>query len=143
MPKADFAHVLQELEALESELEPMRPLVDEGEERLRRAPTARAAAWRQLESAVGHALESARALIAEAEWEEPEEAADAILVLVENDVLPERIGNEMVEITEFTVEQLDEEGSESEDLFDRLAQGAETLTEYVEYVHHFLKSWGE
>ncbi len=143
MPKADFAQVLLELDALESELEPIRVLVDEGEDRFGRAPTARAAAYRQLESAMNHTLTAARALIAQADWEEPEEDPEAIEVLVEEDVLPERVGADILELAEFTTEQLDEEATESEDLYDRMLQGIDTLTEYVEYVHHFLKRWGE
>jgi hypothetical protein len=143
MPKAHFDQVLQELDALESELEPMRLVIDSGEERFRRAPTARANAYGHLEAAMTHALESARALIEEVDWDSPEETAEAIQLLVEQDVVPERIGTELVEIAEFMAENAGDDGWESPRLYARVAQGADTLGEYVEYVHHFLKAWGE
>jgi len=143
MPKAHFDHVLQELDALESELEPMRVVIDSGEQRFRRAPAARAIAYQHLESAMGHTLESARALIEEAAWEVPEETAEAFHLLVEQDVVPERIGTDIVEIVEFMAENAGDDGWEAPRLFDRVAQGVDTLGEYVEYVHHFMKAWGE
>ncbi len=143
MPKAHFDQVLQELDALESELEPMRLVVDSGEDRFRRAPTARANAYHHLEAAMTHAMESARALIEETQWEVPEEGVETIHLLVSEDVLPERVGADLVEIAEFMAEHTDDDGWESPDLHGRVAQGAEVLSEYVEYVHHFLKSWAE
>jgi uncharacterized protein YutE (UPF0331/DUF86 family) len=143
MAGSDFAQVLQELDALEAELDPMRLLVDEGEQTLARAPTAFEHAYRQLESAIGHTLGAARALVEQAEWKAPEEDVGAIEVLVERDVLPERIGADIVEIAEFTNNAFGDMAWESDGLYDRMARGVDTLSEYVEYVHHFLKDWGE
>jgi uncharacterized protein YutE (UPF0331/DUF86 family) len=143
MAGSDFAQVLQELDALEAELDPMRLLVDEGEQTLVRAPTAIEHAYRQLESAIGHTLGSARALVEQAEWKAPQEDLDAIEVLVEKDVLPERIGADIVEMAEFTNDGFVEMAWASDGLYDRMARGVDTLSEYVEYVHHFLKEWGE
>jgi len=143
MAKADFAQVLEELDALESELDPIRVLVDEGEETFGHAPTARESAFRQLESAVRHTLGSARALIQETAWESPEEELDVIEILVEEDVVPERIGADILEIAEFTTEELDEHAWESDGLYDRMEKSVDTLSEYIEYVHHVLKGWGE
>lgn len=142
MSKADFAQVLEELDALESELDPIRLLVGEGEKMFARAPAARENAFRQLESAVGHTLESARALIKETDWQKPEEDLEEIEILVEEDVVPERIGADILEIAEFTTDELDD-GWESDGFYDRMAKSVDTLSEYIEYVHHFLKGWGE
>ena len=140
MAKANFARVLEELEALESELDPIRLVVDEGEETFGRARTARESAFRQLESAVGHTLGSARALIEETGWEASEEDQGVIEALVEEDVVPERIGADILEIAEFTT---DEHAWESDGLHDRMAKSVDTLSEYIEYVQHFLKGWAE
>ena len=143
MATADFAQVLDELDALESELDPIRLLVDEGEETFGHAPTARESAFRQLELAVRHTLGSARALIEQTQWEAPEEELEVIDVLVEEDVVPERVGADILEIAEFTIHELDEHAWESDGLYDRMAKSVDTLSDYIEYMHHFLKGWGE
>lgn len=142
MAKADFAQVLQDLDAVESDLEPLRVAVDEGEELFGRAPTARENAYHHLESAVQHALRSARALIEEADWDEPEDDLDAIEILVEEEVVPQRIGADIVDLAEFAEED-GQDRWEADGLYDRMSQGVETLSEYLEYMHLFLKEWGE
>jgi uncharacterized protein YutE (UPF0331/DUF86 family) len=143
MAKADFAQVLQDLDAVESEIEPLRVSVDEGEDLFGRSPTARENAFRHLESAVRHTLQSARALIEEADWDEPEDDLDAIEILVEEEVVPQRIGADLVDLAEFTAEEEDQDRWVEDGLYDRMSQGVETLSEYLEYVHLFLKEWGE
>lgn len=143
MDTADFAQVLQELEALESEIEPMRLAIDEGEDVFGRAPTARETGYRHFETALGHALASARGLIEEADWDEPEDDLDAIGILVEEDVLPQRVGDTLMELAEFATEDGGEKPWEEDRLYDRMSQGVEALTEYLECVHLFLKEWSE
>ena len=143
MAQADFAQVLQDLDALESELEPMRLAVDEGADRFGRAPTAREAAYRHLETALRHTLGSARGLIQGAEWDEPEGALEAVEILIEEEVLPERIGADIIDLAEFANEDDGDVPWQEEALFDRVSQGIDTLSEYLEYVHLFLKEWGE
>ena len=143
MAKADFAQVLQDLDAVESEIEPLRVSVDEGEDLFGRSPTARENAFRHLESAVRHTLHSARALIEEADWDEPEDDLDAIEILVEEEVVPQRIGADLVDLAEFTAAEEDQDRWVEDGLYDRMSQGVETLSEYLEYVQLFLKEWGE
>lgn len=142
MAQADFAQVLQDLDALESEMEPLRLAVDEGEESLLESRTARDAAFRHFETAMRHALSAARGIIEEADWEEPESEIDAIEILVEEDVIPRRIGDTLIEQAELATEEGGEEALE-EDLYDRVSAGADALGEYLEYMHLFLKEWSE
>lgn len=145
MAEADFSDVLRELDALEAEVEAIRVTVDEGEEMLAASPTARQTALRHLDTAVRHTVDSARALIEEADWEEPEDNLDAIEILVEEEVLPGRLGATLTSLADYTTEHAEEGGWESEtdasDVFDRLSEAAEALAEYQEYVQHFLKEW--
>jgi uncharacterized protein YutE (UPF0331/DUF86 family) len=145
MSETDFSEVLNELDALETELEAIRVAVDEGDELFVASPTARQSALRHLETAVRHTVESARALIGEADWEEPEDALDAIEILVEEDVLPGRIGQTLVGLAEFAAEHNEETGWDADadpgGAFERLSESVEALTEYQEYVGHFLKEW--
>lgn len=140
---ADFADVLQELDALESELEPIRLAIDEGEGGLVRSRTARETGYRHLETAVRHALASARGLIEEADWDEPENEIDALGILAEEDVLPRRLADTLVELAEFASEDGGKEPWEEDGLYDQMSQGADALSEYLEYVHLFLKEWSE
>ena len=142
MAKADFAQVLQNLDAVEAELEPLRVAVDEGEEVFARAPAARESAYRHLETAVRHTLHSAHALIEEADWDEPEDDLDAIEILVEEDVVPGRVGADIVDLAEFAVED-GRDRWEEDGMYDRMSHGVETLSEYLEYIHVFLKEWSE
>jgi uncharacterized protein YutE (UPF0331/DUF86 family) len=143
MREADFSTVLHELEALEPEIEAIRVAVDEGEELLSASPTARQVAMSHLETAVRHTVKSARALIDEADWEEPEDNLDAIEILVEEDVLPGRVGATLSDLAEYTADLGEESGWEADpaEAFERLSEGAEALSEFQEYVHHFLKEW--
>lgn len=143
MAKADFAAVSRELDALESEIEPLRVSVDEGEDVFTKAPTARETAYHHLAAALGHAIGSARSLIDEADWDEPEDDLDAIEILVEEDVVPGRIGSDIIDLAEFATQDGGEEPWEGDGLYDRMTQGVETLSEYLEYVHLFLKEWAD
>jgi uncharacterized protein YutE (UPF0331/DUF86 family) len=144
MPDADFSEVLGELDALEAEIEAMRVAVDEGEETFSTAPAARQAVLRHLEVAMRHAVRAARLLNEEADWEEPEDDLDAIEILVEEDVLPGRIGLTLVSLADYVTELDEESGYEVADdpmAFDRLSESVEALAEFQEYVHNFLKEW--
>lgn len=145
MSETDFSEVLNELDALEAEIEAIRVSVDEGEEVFTASPTARQAAMRHLEAAIRHIVNSARSLIEEADWEEPEDNIDAIEILVEEDVLPRRVGSTVVGLTEYSTEYGEESAWDSDEVpsgaFDRIAEGVEALAEYQEYVGHFLKEW--
>jgi uncharacterized protein YutE (UPF0331/DUF86 family) len=143
MAKADFAQVFEDLDQVESELEPLRVSVDEGEGIFGRAPTAREIAFRHLESAVHHTLHSARALIEGAEWNSPADDLEAIEILVEEEVVPQRIGANLADLAEFAAEESGLDRWAEDGLYDRMSQGVETLSEYLEYVHLFLKEWSE
>ncbi len=146
MPESDFSDILRELDALEAEVEAMRVAVDEGDETFATAPAARQAALRHLGVAMRHAVNAARTLIDQADWEEPEDNLDAIEILVEEDVLPGRIGLTLVDLADYITEMGDETGYDSSDdpvAFERLTEGVDALAEYQEYVHHFLKEWSE
>ena len=147
MNEPDFSAVLHELDALDSEIEAIRVAVDEGEEMFTSSPTARQAAMRHLEAAIRHTIDSARSLVEEADWDEPEDSLDAIEILVEEDVLPGRIGVTLIGLVEYAAETGDETEWEAEadatGAFERLSEGVEALAEYQEYVSHFLKEWGD
>jgi len=146
MPESDFSDILRELDALEAEVEAMRVAVDEGDETFATAPAARQAALRHLGVAMRHAVNAARTLIDQADWEEPEDNLDAIEILVEEEVLPGRIGLTLVDLADYVTEMGDETGYDSSDdpvAFERLTEGVDALAEYQEYVHHFLKEWSE
>lgn len=138
--------MLHELDALEAEIEAIRVAVEEGEEMFSTSPTARQAAMRHLETAVRHTVGSARALIDEADWEEPEDNLDAIEILVEEDVLPGRVGMTLIGLAEFAADHGEESAWEADadasGAFEQLSEGVEALAEYQEYVSHFLKEWG-
>lgn len=145
MAETDFSEVLKELDALEAELEAIRVVVDEGEETFTAAPTARQAALRHLEAALRHTLTSARGLIDEADWDEPEDGPDAIEILVEEDVLPGRIGLTLVSLVEYVSEHGEEAGGDpdADSAFERITESVEALAEYQEYMSHFLREWGD
>lgn len=144
MTDSDFTDVLRDLDALEAEIEAMRIAVDEGEETFVTAPAARQAALRHLDVAMRHAVGAARHLIDEADWEEPEDSLDAIEILVEEDVLPGRIGLTLVGLADYVTEFGEESGYEGSDdpvAFERLSEGVDALAEFQEYLHQFLKEW--
>ena len=144
MPDTDFSEVLGELDAVEAEIEAMRVAVDEGEETFTTAPAARQAALRHLEVAVRHAVGAAQRLIDEADWDEPEDDLDALEILVEEDVLPGRVGLTLVGLADYVTDLGEEsgyEGAEGPVAFERLSEGVEALAEFQEYVHQFLKEW--
>jgi uncharacterized protein YutE (UPF0331/DUF86 family) len=144
MPDTDFSEVLRELDALEAEIEAMRVAVDEGEETFSTAPAARQAAMRHLGVAMRHAVGAARLLIEETDWEEPEDSLDALEILVEEDVLPGRVGLTLVSLADYATELDEESGYETVDdpaAFERLSEGVDALAEFQEYVHSFLKEW--
>lgn len=146
MPDNDFSEILRELDALEGEVEAMRVAVDEGDETFAAAPAAREAALRHLGVAMRHAVNAARNLIDHADWDEPEDNLDAIEILVEEEVLPGRVGLTLVDLADYITEMGDEAGLGSSDdpaAFERLTEGVDALAEYQEYVHHFLKEWSE
>ncbi|HUP01824.1 MAG TPA: HepT-like ribonuclease domain-containing protein [Gemmatimonadota bacterium] len=147
MAEPDFSEILRDLDALDSEIEAIRVAVDEGEEMFTSSPTARQAALRHLEAAVRHTVESARGLIEEADWEEPENSLDAIEILVEEDVLPGRVGVTLIGLAEYTAELGEESVWEADadatGAFERLSEGVDALAEYQEYMSHFLKEWGD
>lgn len=145
MADTDFSEVLRELDALDAELDAIRVVVDEGEETFSAAPTARQAALRHLDAALRHTLTSARALIDEADWDEPEDAPDAIEILVEEDVLPGRVGLTLVSLVEYVSEHGEEAGGDpdADSAFERISESVEALAEYQEYMSHFLREWGD
>ncbi|MGH7543135.1 MAG: hypothetical protein ACREK7_04280 [Gemmatimonadota bacterium] len=145
MPGNDFTDILRELDALEGEVEAMRVAVDEGDETFATAPAARQAALRHLGVAMRHAVNAARTLIDQADWDEPEDNLDAIEILVEEEVLPGRVGLTLVDLADYITEMGDDgyESSDDPAAFDRLTEGVDALAEYQEYVHHFLKEWSE
>lgn len=146
MPDADFSEILRELDALEAEIEAMRVAVDEGEETFVSAPAARQSALRHLNMAMRHAVNAARGLIDEADWEEPEDNLDALEILVEEEVVPGRVGLTLVDLADYVSELGEEAVYETADdpvAFERLSEGVDALAEYQEYVHHFLKEWSE
>jgi uncharacterized protein YutE (UPF0331/DUF86 family) len=146
MPESDFSDILRELDALEAEVEAMRVAVDEGDETFATAPAARQAALRHLGVAMRHAVNAARTLIDQADWEEPEDGMDALEILVEEEVLPGRVGLMLVDLVDYVTELGEEPEYETADdpvAFERLTEGVDALAEYQEYVHHFLKEWSE
>jgi len=146
MSDVDFSAVLNELEAMESDLEAIRVAVDEGEETFVSAPTARQEGMRHLEMAVRHVADSSWALIEEADWDEPEDNLDAIEILAEEDVIPGRLAVELIALAEYATEHGEESGWDVADesgLFERLGEASEAIAEYLEYVHQFLKEWEE
>lgn len=145
MADANFADVVRELDALESELDAVRVTVVEGEDTFSSAPAARRGALQHLELAVRHTVDAAWALIGEADWDEPEDNLDALEILVEEDVLPARLGGSLVTLAEFAAEHGEDAGwTVDGDLgaaFDRMAEGADALAEYLDFIHSFLKEW--
>lgn len=145
MSDANFEDVTREIDALESELEAMRIAVDEGEETFTSAPTARQSALRHLDTAMRHAVEAAWSLIDEADWDEPEDNLDAIEILAEEDVIPGRLGVTLMSLAEYASEHGEEETWEADveaaGAFERVTEGVDALTEYIEFVHHFMKEW--
>ena len=145
MSDANFEDVTREIDALESELEAMRIAVDEGEETFTAAPTARQSALRHLDTAMRHVVESAWSLIDEADWDEPEDNLDAIEILAEEDVIPGRLGVTLMTLAEYASEHGEEDGweadAEAAGAFERVTEGVDALTEYIEFVHHFMKEW--
>lgn len=148
MSEPEFSDMLHELDALEAEIEAIRVAVYEGEEMFSASPTARQAAMRHLETAVRHTVGSARALIDEADWEEPEDNLDAIEILVEENVLPGRVGMTLIGLAELAADHDEVSAWEADadadatNAFERLSEGVEALAEYQEYISHFLKEWG-
>ncbi|MGH7359188.1 MAG: HepT-like ribonuclease domain-containing protein, partial [Candidatus Rokuibacteriota bacterium] len=119
---------------------------DEGEETFVSAPAARQAALRHLDVAMRHAVNIARSLIDQADWEEPEDGLDALEILVEEEVLPGRVGLTLVDLADYVTELGEEAAYEASDdpvAFERLTDGVDALAEYQEYVHHFLQEWAE
>lgn len=145
MSDGSFKDVTHELDALESELEAIRVAVDEGEETFTAAPTARQATLRHLDDAMRHLVESAWSLIDEADWDEPEDNLDAIEILAEKDVIPGRLGVTLIGLAEYATEHGEEEGweanAEAADAFERVTESVDAITEYIEFVHHFMKEW--
>lgn len=145
MSDETFEEVTHELDALESEVEAMRVAVDEGEETFAAAPAARQSALRHLDHAMRHLIESAWSLIDEADWDEPEDNLDAIEILAEEDVIPGRLGVTLMSLAEYAAEHGEEETWEADveaaGAFERVTEGVDALTEYIEFVHHFMKEW--
>ena len=145
MSDESFEDVTHELDALESEVEALRVVVDEGEETFSAAPAARQTALRHLEHAMRHLIESAWSLIDEADWDEPEDNLDAIEILAEEDVISGRLGTTLVGLAEYVAEHGEEEGweasAEAADAFEHVSEGVDAITEYIELVHHFMKEW--
>lgn len=143
MAEADFTEVLAELEQVESELEAIRVVVDEGLETYASAPTAREAALRHLDLAMRHVVDSAWALIEEVEWEEPEDSLDAIEILAEEDVIPGPHAVMLIGLAEYTAEHGEEAGwqADAEESYERLNEAAEAIAEYNEYIQQFLREW--
>lgn len=138
---ADYADLHVELEQLESELEAIRVVVDEGGEMYASAPTARETALRHLEIAVRHVVDAAWALIEEADWDEPEDALDAIEILGEEDVIPGPLAVSLVSLAEYATEHGEAAGwdADAEDSYERLAEAVDSLAEYQEYLHQYLQ----
>jgi uncharacterized protein YutE (UPF0331/DUF86 family) len=145
MSDESFEDVTHELDALESEVEALRVVVDEGEETFSAAPAARQTALRHLEHAMRHLIESAWSLIDQADWDEPEDNLDAIEILAEEDVISGRLGTTLVGLAEYAAEHGEEEGweasAEAADAFEHVSEGVDAITEYIELVHHFMKEW--
>lgn len=138
---ADYTDLLLELEQLESELEAIRVVVDEGEEMYHSAPTAREAAVRHLDVAMRHVVDAAWALIEEADWDEPEDSLDAIEILAEEDVIPGPLAVSLISLAEYATEHGEAAGwdAEAEESFDRLTEATDSLAEYQEYLHQYLR----
>ncbi|MBW3661008.1 MAG: hypothetical protein KY397_05170 [Gemmatimonadetes bacterium] len=141
---ADFSNLLLELDQLESELEAIRVVVDEGQEMYAAAPTAREAALRHLEMAMRHVLDSAWSLIEESQWEEPEDGLDAIEILAEEDVLPGPLAVSLIGLAEYATEHGESAGwdADAEESYERLSEAVDSLAEYQEYLHQYLKELG-
>lgn len=146
MSEADSSDILGELDALESDLDAIRVAVDEGAETFASAPTARQEGMRHLDMGVDHVTETAWALIEEADWDEPEDDADAIEVLAEEDVIPGPLALSLIGLIDYVAEHEDESGWDVADetgLFERLTEASESFAEFLEYVHQFLRAWEE
>lgn len=139
----DFAEVQSELELLESELEAIRVVVDEGPDTYSSAPTARESALRHLAVAMRHTVESARSLIGEADWDEPEDSLDAIEILAEEEVIPGPLAVSLTSLAEYATAHGEEAGwdADTEESYERIGEAAEAIAEYLEDVHQFLKGW--
>lgn len=143
MPEVDFTLVLDELDSLETEIDAVRVAVDEGET-FHEVPSARQAMLGHLGLALQHAINAARSLIDRADWEEPEEGLDAIQILVDEEVLPRRVGATIMDLADTVAELEDGSAYQTADdpvTFEQLTEGLDALTEYQEYVHQFLKEW--
>lgn len=138
---ADYQDLLVELEQLESELDALRVVVDEGDEMYAAAPTAREAALRHLEVAMRHVVDSAWSLIDEADWDEPEDNLDAIEILAEEDVIPGPLAVSLIGLAEYAVEHGEAVGweADAEESFERLSEAVDSLAEYQEYVQQHLQ----
>lgn len=143
MAEADFTVLLSELDQLESELEAIRVVVDEGVETYAAAPTAREAALRHLDAGMRHVIDSARSLVEEADWEEPEDQLDAIEILAEEDAIPGPLAVTLTGLAEYAAEHGEEAGwdADADESYERLNEAAEALAEYLEDVHRFLREW--
>lgn len=138
---ADYAELLGELEQLESELEALRVVVDEGDDMYAAAPTAREAALRHLEVAMRHVIDSAWSLIDAADWDEPEDNLDAIEILAEEDVIPGPLAVSLISLAEYATDHGEAAGwdADAEESYERLSEGVDSLAEYQEYVHQHLQ----
>lgn len=138
---ADYAELLVELEQLESELEALRVVVDEGDDTYAAAPTAREAALRHLEVAMRHVVDSAWSLIDAADWDEPEDNLDAIEILAEEDVIPGPLAVSLISLAEYATDHGEAAGwdADAEESYERLSEGVDSLAEYQEYVHQHLQ----
>lgn len=145
MAETDFSDVLKELEGLDAELDAMRVVIDEGEEMFDTAPTARQSGLRHLGAAMRHTVNAARALIDEADWEEPEDGLDALEILVEEDVLPGRVGQSLVSLAEYAAEHGEDVGwdADADSAFEQITEAVEVLAEFQEYLSHFLREWSD
>jgi uncharacterized protein YutE (UPF0331/DUF86 family) len=140
---SDFSEVLTELDQLESELEAIRVVVDEGGETYIGAPSAREAALRHLDAGMRHLVDSAWALIEEADWDEPEDNLDAIEILAEEEVIPGPLAVTLTRLAEYASEHGEEAGwvADDDESYERLGEAAESIAVYLEDVHQFLKQW--
>lgn len=140
----DYTDLQLEIDQLESELEAIRVVVDEGEEMYHSAPTAREAAVRHLEMAMRHVVDSAWALVEQADWDEPEDNLDAIEILAEEDVIPGPLAVSLISLAEYATEHGEAAGwdADAEESFERLSEATDSLAEYQEYLHEYLREAG-
>lgn len=140
---SDFSEVLTELEQLESELEAIRVVMDEGVETYTGSRTARESALRHLDGAMRHLVDSAWGLIEETDWDEPEDNLDAIEILAEEDVIPGPLAVTLTHLAEYASEHGEEAGWDAEigESYERLGEAADSIAVYLEDVHEFLKQW--